>query len=195
MDKNLICEYPAPWLRAMFSCCFFSADSDYLSLMLTVLGLAGCLVAVFRLIKQPFYLTLASGWGAALHMPAALEALLIFPSSSLVGKQSWFLIYQKGGMGFLPLPSLRPFNSSVVCTDTCLSALCATGLPNSSPSTHLIRGQGGLILEPHVEGSGSEREGFSLGTCDFTNSPCHCRFFFFQASKRWVVGVLWLSFS
>lgn len=77
--------------------------------MLTVLGLARCWGAVSTLIKQPFYFPLASDWGTALQMPAALEALFIFPSSSLVGMQGWFLIYQQGGMGFLPPPQPAPF--------------------------------------------------------------------------------------
>lgn len=68
VDTNLICEYPAPGLRECFPVVFSSADSDCLSLMLAVFGLAGYLVAVLRLIKQPFYFTLASDWGAALQL-------------------------------------------------------------------------------------------------------------------------------
>lgn len=81
-------------------------------------------------------------------------------------------------MDFLPLPSLLPFNIFVFAqTPVCLQFMPPGCIfPNLAPSS--FEGKGGLISQPHVEGSGSKREGFSLGTCDFTNSPCHCRFFF-----------------
>ena len=108
--QKLICEYSsAPWLRGRFSCCFSSADSDCLFLDVNCLRTGWVLGAVSRLIKRPFYFPPASDWGTALQMPAALEALFIFPSSSLVGMQGWFLIYQQGEMGFLPPPQPVPF--------------------------------------------------------------------------------------
>lgn len=67
VDRNPMCEYPGHWLRDWFHC-RFSADPACLSWRWTVGGLAGSLVAVFRLLKQPFDFTLASDRGAALQL-------------------------------------------------------------------------------------------------------------------------------
>lgn len=60
VDQNLICALA----ERLFYCCV-PADSQ-LSLLDAVLGPAGHLVAVFKLITQPFDSTSASAWGAAL---------------------------------------------------------------------------------------------------------------------------------
>lgn len=79
VDKNLICEYPVHWLRERLNCCFSSADWDCLSLRLTALGLAGYLVAVFRLrnslLLLPWPQTGLQPFSLAPQMAAALATL------------------------------------------------------------------------------------------------------------------------
>lgn len=103
VDKNLICEYPVHWLRGVFSCCFSSADVDCLSWMLTVLGLAGCLVAVFRLGSSLFILP----WPPP-GLPAVLEALSFYLAPFGSGCKAGFAIPRRGN-GPPPPPQPAPF--------------------------------------------------------------------------------------
>lgn len=128
----------------------------------------------------------ALGW--ALQVPLVLEALSFLLGFFWGWKPNWLLRDPGGGEWCFspPFPSLLSLNICVSAqTPVCLQpVLQGTSFLTFPPARFQVWGAEGAHLCVWVQDTASKREGFSSGTCDFTNSPLSLQTFFFKAPKQ-----------